>query len=565
MKLLKNIIFLMIFSAFISLGRQSLAFAPNFLHCSDEINNSAPATSTTHTIFFKINNEIPPLGRIKISFQSEFNIPSSFDCSDIDFATSSSKNGPYQQRYLTTSSTSTIDNVEIIPGAGGSITINLNENIGLHAGEWVKVLLGKSASFQGQGSQGIVNPASVGSYKIYLKGYTSTGVLINQSEMMVAVVNPVAVNATAPPDIYPPYRYNGSPTGTVAENTKSVSLSLDTDEWAYCRYATSAGLSYASMTAELSSAPSFHHSTVISGLSNGQTYKFYIRCNDIHDNMNQDDYLIAFSVKAPVPAPPGAGGGVAGGAPYPPMPSAPSLKILGWAYPLASIDILKDGKLAKTITAKNDATFLYVFNNLKQGVYTFGIKATDSKGRKSIMDSTTLSLRAGTNNLIKSFIPPTIDLSKEIVKKGDIIKIKGQSVPSSSIEIWVYMSPEEGKKILESNLIKLRTTTTQNGLWEAELNTSALFSKKTYQVKARSLLFSGQTSDFSEIKFFGIDTKPKANYALMADLNKDGKVNLIDFSILLFYWGKTEKLADINSDGRVGLTDFSIMMYYWTG
>ena len=50
-----------------------------------------------------------------------------------------------------------------------------------------------------------------------------------------------------------------------------------------------------------------------------------------------------------------------------------------------------------------------------------------------------------------------------------------------------------------------------------------------------------------------------------ADLNGDGRVNLIDFSILLHWWGKDNALADLNKDGRVGLKDFSIMMYWWTG
>ncbi len=50
-----------------------------------------------------------------------------------------------------------------------------------------------------------------------------------------------------------------------------------------------------------------------------------------------------------------------------------------------------------------------------------------------------------------------------------------------------------------------------------------------------------------------------------ADLNKDKKVNLIDFSILLFYWGTNNTCADQNKNGKVDLIDFSIMLYNWTG
>jgi hypothetical protein len=50
-----------------------------------------------------------------------------------------------------------------------------------------------------------------------------------------------------------------------------------------------------------------------------------------------------------------------------------------------------------------------------------------------------------------------------------------------------------------------------------------------------------------------------------ADLNNDGKVNLVDFSILLYHWGTDHAIADLNSDGRVNLTDFSILLFNWTG
>jgi hypothetical protein len=55
------------------------------------------------------------------------------------------------------------------------------------------------------------------------------------------------------------------------------------------------------------------------------------------------------------------------------------------------------------------------------------------------------------------------------------------------------------------------------------------------------------------------------DFGLRADLNKDGKVNLVDFSILLVYWKTSDANADINSDGAVNLGDFSIMLFYWTG
>jgi hypothetical protein len=53
----------------------------------------------------------------------------------------------------------------------------------------------------------------------------------------------------------------------------------------------------------------------------------------------------------------------------------------------------------------------------------------------------------------------------------------------------------------------------------------------------------------------------------MADVNCDGRVNLTDFSILLFFWQQrtpSNGRADMNNDGIVDVVDFSIMLFQWT-
>ncbi len=52
-----------------------------------------------------------------------------------------------------------------------------------------------------------------------------------------------------------------------------------------------------------------------------------------------------------------------------------------------------------------------------------------------------------------------------------------------------------------------------------------------------------------------------------ADLNNDGKVDIVDLSIMLFWYNKPNPppKIDLSSDGKVDLVDISIMLYYWTG
>jgi hypothetical protein len=74
-------------------------------------------------------------------------------------------------------------------------------------------------------------------------------------------------------------------------------------------------------------------------------------------------------------------------------------------------------------------------------------------------------------------------------------------------------------------------------------------------------------STFSHTLLFGLGVGLPVGEGVCpyADLNKDSKVNLIDFSILLYWWGRSSSCADQNSDNVVNLIDFSIMLYYWTG
>jgi hypothetical protein len=51
------------------------------------------------------------------------------------------------------------------------------------------------------------------------------------------------------------------------------------------------------------------------------------------------------------------------------------------------------------------------------------------------------------------------------------------------------------------------------------------------------------------------------------DLNNDCKVNLIDFSIMAYWYKKPAPpmTVDLNGDHVVSLVDFSILAYNWTG
>jgi|GEM_PF-6394249 len=49
------------------------------------------------------------------------------------------------------------------------------------------------------------------------------------------------------------------------------------------------------------------------------------------------------------------------------------------------------------------------------------------------------------------------------------------------------------------------------------------------------------------------------------DANNDGRVDLLDFNILMVNWGAVgPNVADFNKDGIVDIFDFNLLMIYWT-
>jgi hypothetical protein len=97
-------------------------------------------------------------------------------------------------------------------------------------------------------------------------------------------------------DTAPPVRSAGAPTGTLPVTTTSATLSLATDEDATCRYSTTAGVGYASMTGSFTTTGARTHSVSITGLTPGASRSYYVRCQDAKSNANPDDYLITFTV-----------------------------------------------------------------------------------------------------------------------------------------------------------------------------------------------------------------------------------------------------------------------------
>ncbi len=97
-------------------------------------------------------------------------------------------------------------------------------------------------------------------------------------------------------DTTPPIRSNGSPAGILPSGTTSATISLTTNENATCKYSTTASVSYTSMTNTFTTTGATSHLRNLTGLTDGSTYNYYVKCRDTTGNANNTNYLISFSV-----------------------------------------------------------------------------------------------------------------------------------------------------------------------------------------------------------------------------------------------------------------------------
>lgn len=257
----------------------------------------------------------------------------------------------------------------------------------------------------------------------------------------------------------------------------------------------------------------------------------------------------------------GAGGGGAGFAPL--VPNVPDTNVVfsGRAYPLSRVSILKDGQLVVTTIAGPDSNFTATVSGLSSGNYTFAVYGEDKNGLRSSLFSFPIFITSGVTTKIGGiFIAPTISVDKSEVRRGDNIAIFGQSVPNSEITISVN-SPQE---------FIIKRQADKDGVYLLNFDTLVL-DKGKHETKSKSSI-EGDLSSLSNIVNFLVGDKNVSldnakKCSKKGDVNSDCRVNLVDFSIVAFWYRKQNppKNVDLNFDGKVDLVDFSIMAFNWTG
>ncbi len=606
--------------------------ARGVIHYKDTISDSAPEAQANHTFSFTLATDVSPSSRFEFTPPAGFETltaTSTFDSRNVELRVNGTP------RPATSTAAWDYDGVSITSGSPGLITYTLAPNVSLSAGDQIEFRIGNHTT-NSQGYSETYNATTTSTTTIYadiepIKNSVTTGThqfnmeiydggLVGNAGFLIHVHQRVTMPGVDTTEEIPPYRFNPAPTSTVGGTTLSVEISLETDEFAICRWAPTANVAYLAMTNTFDNTGLIFHSTVVA-VTPGTLMQFYVRCIDDEGNFNVDDFIIQFAVNdAPTgqsntdgstsgngtgtgnsgtgtgaggggtsgesdgeepeeggeSGTGGSGGGGGGGrggntgdtagggfessdAPY--RSGDARVIISGFAFPNSTVTVLVDGNIAETTRTNSSGVYSVTLDEIARGVYTFGVYAVGGDTIRSSTFSTSFTVTGGrTSELTNINVSPSIKVTPDPVEPGQTLTVSGYALPNSTVTI------QNGKQNVKASMKESTATADGSGKWSTTIDTSG-FSKGTYQVRAKSAKTDGTTTSYSAYTLYGVGET--VSVTLNSDLNRDGRVNLTDFSILLFWWnsngGDSDPPADINRDGRVNLTDFSILLFNWSG
>lgn len=609
-----------------------LIFARNINEYKNTISDSAPLAESNHTLSFILNTTIGPGAYFEITPPDDFEVSASTTVFSAERNVELLVNGaPRVAGSFLDASTDLVEITPGIPGlikytlntttgitSGSRLQIKIgNHTSGSLLPETTFSTSTGTTTSSGDGKP-ITNGPTTGTKKFQVDVYD--GGLVADAGFLISLVDQVGLGPIDTTEEIPPDRFNGAPSSTITGVSLNVEIFLETNELAICKYSATPGADYFAMTNNFTNTGTIYH-TVVVPVTPDSVQQFYVRCIDDEGNFNIDDYLIEFAVSA-VPTGEsntegdvdgdgtgtgndgtgdgggaggqtgvgggqdnttglttgsggsgGGGGGGSGGSsgstagggfettdgPY--RSGDGRVLITGYAYPRSVVYALVDGKEAENVRAGNDGQYSVTIDLIARGVYTFGVYAIDSANTRSSTFSTSFTvIGARTSALSNINLAPTLKATPDPVDPGAQLVLSGFALPGATVSV------ENEKDKSPASKQAFSTTADNNGAWSVNVNTSN-FSNGTYKARVKSDQGGIIISNFSNYVFYGVGQN--ASRPINADLNRDGKVNLVDFSILLFWWnsdgGTSDPSADINSDSRVNLTDFSILLFNWTG
>jgi hypothetical protein len=294
-------------------------------------------------------------------------------------------------------------------------------------------------------------------------------------------------------------------------------------------------------------------SMTVSGLSASTTYYFAMKTSDAVPNISALSNVASLATSAasstPTPTPTPIVRRVDTSIPI-------TVTFSGQAYPGCTIEVLRktiqDTSFQNISTASatitQDGAFVISYSGLMKSEYIYALSVKDKDGRKTTLSYDVNLLIQNSFEVRNILVPPTAELRNTVLLQSDDLVIVGYATPGYTIEVELDGVMQNGTALVDGN-----------GRYSFTASARPL-SIGVHYARVRQSDAKGTKSAFSQTKIF----RRTLLLVRKADLSNDGKVNVTDWSILLYRWNSEDPAVhatlDMNGDGKVDVLDLSIFL-----
>ncbi|MCC6934721.1 MAG: hypothetical protein IT406_03500 [Candidatus Yanofskybacteria bacterium] len=236
-----------------------------------------------------------------------------------------------------------------------------------------------------------------------------------------------------------------------------------------------------------------------------------------------------------------------------------AIELNGVAFPRATVHLLKDGVDVARSDADDEGRFRIALSGLAGGSYLFGLTAVANDGTRTDPYSfVAIPILGSTTHISNILLPPLVVAEDSQAAGGTGAWLRGWTAPGAQIEVTVDDGVWQGIAFVHND-----------GSYRAEVIPNDQRSGE-HVLRVRAIVGRMGSPSSREIRFVVGEALPSVcgTGVDTADINDDGRVDLVDFSILSFWYEKpidAGARADLNCDGSVTLADVSILAFFWTG
>jgi hypothetical protein len=232
---------------------------------------------------------------------------------------------------------------------------------------------------------------------------------------------------------------------------------------------------------------------------------------------------------------------------------ATNIIVAGLAAPQMSITLLKDGQRVGSGVVKPNGEFQITVSGMASGMYTMQVVGETVTGE--YIRSKTFPIRVVADSTTKVsyvYLPAIGSVSETDVE----YVVRGMSLPLSTVTIW------QGDTALPYS-----ASVGIDGMYEIRIP------KTVFPAPTTVTIMTERDTIKTTSESFVIATKEEApvtaadDCSLPFDITGDCRANVIDFVIARSWFLKQvqDDSFDYNKDGKLDLVDFSIMAFHWTG